>query len=256
MVVLLESYLNRKQNNFYMKTIQLLVAGAVLLILATTGCTDDFIIRGNGIAASEARLTPAFSSVSSEGNFDVHITSGPEFDVVVHAETNLLPYIETDVRGNNLKIHTRGLSSLRNRMPMEVFVTVPYIEGVVQSGSGSITTGFFEGEEFSFVVSGSGSIETSVDALLIDAVVSGSGLLYISGTSRVAGMIVSGSGEIDAWDLDVRDCDAKVSGSGEVWVYVERRLKTVISGSGNVFYGGNPVVESQVSGSGSVIHKN
>jgi hypothetical protein len=239
-----------------MKTIQLLVAGAVLLVFATTGCTDDFIIRGNGIAATEARLTPAFSSVSSEGNFDVHISSGSEFDVVVNAESNLLPYIETDVKGSNLKIHTRGLTSLRNRVPMEVFVTVPYIDGIVQSGSGSITTGYFEGEEFRFVVSGSGSIQTAVDALFVDAVVSGSGLLSISGYSRVADMIVSGSGEIDAWDMEVRDCDTKVSGSGEVWVYVERRLKAVISGSGNVFYGGNPVVESQVSGSGSVIHKN
>ncbi len=239
-----------------MKTIQLLVTGAVLLLLATTSCTDDFIIRGNGISASEVRLTPAFSAVSSEGNFDVHISPGSEFDVVVHAESNLLPYIETDVRGNNLKIHTRGLTSLRNRLPIEVFVTVPYIDGIVQSGSGSITTGYFEGEEFRFVVSGSGSIETSVEALSVDAVVSGSGLLYVSGYSRFADMIVSGSGEIDAWDMEVRDCDSRVSGSGEVWIYVERRLKAVISGSGNVFYGGNPVVESQVSGSGSVIHKN
>lgn len=239
-----------------MKTIQLLVAGAVLLMFATTGCIDDLIIRGNGIAASEARLTPEFSSVSSEGNFEVHISSGPEFDVVVRAESNLLPYIDTDVRDNNLKIHTRGLKSLRNRLPIEVFVTMPFIEGVVQSGSGSITTGFFEGDEIGLVISGSGSIETAVDALSVDAVVSGSGLLYISGTTRVADMVISGSGEIDAWDLDVRDCDAKISGSGDVWVYVERRLKAVISGSGNVFYGGNPVVESQVSGSGGVIHKN
>jgi hypothetical protein len=239
-----------------MKTIQLFVAGAVLLMFATTGCIDDLIIRGNGIAASEVRLTPAFSSVSSEGNFEVHISLGPEFDVVVRAESNLLPYIETDVRGNNLKIHTRGLNSLRNRLPIEVFVTVPYIEGIVQSGSGSITTGFFEGDEFSFVVSGSGSIETSVDALSIDAVVSGSGLLYISGISRIADMVISGSGEIDAWDMDIRDCDAKVSGSGDAWVYVERSLKAVISGSGNVFYGGIPIIESHVSGSGGVIHKN
>jgi hypothetical protein len=239
-----------------MKTIQLFVAGAVLLMFATTGCIDDLVIRGNGIAVNEARLTSAFSSVSSEGNFEVHISSGPEFDVMVRAESNLLPYIETDVRGSNLKIHTRGLKSLRNRLPIEVFVTMPFIEGVVQSGSGSITTGFFEGDEIGLVISGSGSIETAVDALSVDAVVSGSGLLYISGTSRVADMVISGSGEIDAWDLDVRDCDAKISGSGDVWVYVERRLKAVISGSGNVFYGGNPVVESQVSGSGGVIHKN
>lgn len=239
-----------------MKTIKLLFAASVVLLFTTTGCVDDFFIRGNGIPVSEARLTSAFTSVASEGNFDVHISHGPEFEVLVHAESNLLPFIETDVRGGNLRIYTRGLHSLNNRRPMEVFITVPYLEGIVQSGSGSITTGFFEGDEFNLVVSGSGSIETSVNALSLDAVVSGSGLLFISGTCRVADMIVSGSGEIDAWDLDLRDCDAKVSGSGDVWVYVERRLKAIVSGSGNVFFGGYPIVESQVSGSGGVIHKN
>lgn len=238
-----------------MKTIQLLFAG-IFLLLATTRCVDELIVRGNGIPASEARLVPAFSSVSSEGNFEVHISPGPEFDLVIHAESNLLPFIETDVRNGNLKIHTRGLNSLNNRLPMEVFVTTPYLEGVVQSGSGIVTTGYFEGNEFNFVVSGSGAIETSVNAIVVNAVVSGSGALYVSGISRNADVIVSGSGEIDAWDLDLRDCDAKVSGSGNVWVYVDRYLKAVISGSGNVFYGGNPGVESLVSGSGRVIHKN
>ncbi|SHF25380.1 Putative auto-transporter adhesin, head GIN domain [Mariniphaga anaerophila] len=238
-----------------MKTIQLIIAGLVFLSLATTSCVDDFFIDGNGIPASEVRVTTAFSSVSSDGDFDVHITPGNEYDVVVNAEESLMPYIETDVRGGNLKIHTRGLKSLRNQLPMEVFVTVPYIDKIVQSGSGSITTGYFEGDDFKIVVSGSGSVETSVDALTVEALVSGSGMVVVSGVARNAELALSGSGTIDAWELDLVNCEATISGSGDVWVYVERYLKAVISGSGNVYYGGFPAVEKHVSGSGSVVRK-
>lgn len=237
-----------------MKTNLLLVAGVMILLF--TSCTEDFFIQGNGIPGSENRLVPAFTSVSSEGNFEVHITSGDSYEVLVNAESNLLSFIETDVNGGNLRIHLRGYTNLRNQLPVQLFITAPSVNGIVQSGSGIITTGWLEGDVFSYVVSGSGSIETAVDAAIVEGIVSGSGNLYVSGLARDATMILSGSGKIDAWDLAVRNCDAKISGSGDVWIDVEHYLKAVISGSGNVFYSGTPYLETVVSGSGGVIHKN
>lgn len=239
-----------------MKTILLTFLSAAFLLYVTTGCVDDYIIRGNGIPIDEARQTPAFYSVSSKGNFDVHITYGEVHEVIIHAESNLLPYIETDVRDNNLKLQVRGFHNLRNRLPIEVFIAVPYIRNVVQSGSGDISTGHFEGDEFTFVLSGSGSIESSVDAGLVDAIVSGSGSLILSGEASSADFVVSGSGEIDAWNLTLVDCEAMISGSGDIWTMVSHYLKAAISGSGNIYYLGTPQIESQVSGSGRVIRKN
>lgn len=237
-----------------MKTKLLLIAGMLVLLLSS--CIDEIFIRGNGIPASEARLVPAFSTVSSEGPFEVHITSGDKHEVLLNAESNLLQFIETDVRGNNLRLHVQGLRGLKNRLPVEVFITVPHIDGLVQSGSGHITTGWLDNESMSYVVSGSGSIESSVDAHVLDAAVSGSGELLISGAVRNANLAVSGSGKIDGWDLFVYDCDVKISGSGDVWVDVEHFLKAVISGSGHVFFSGTPQIETVVSGSGGIIHKN
>lgn len=237
-----------------MKTKLLLIAGAMIFMFAS--CIDEIFIRGNGIAASEARLVPAFSSISSEGPFEVHVSLGDEHEVVVHAESNLIPYIEADVRGDHLRLHVSGLHGLKNRLPIEVFVKVPHLDGLVQSGSGTISTGWLSAETMSYVVSGSGNIESSVEADEVDAVVSGSGVLYVTGVAGEAHMAVSGSGSIDAWDFLLRDCDVKVSGSGDVWVDVDRYLKAVISGSGHVYYSGTPHIETVVSGSGGVIHKN
>lgn len=239
-----------------MKTIQLITVGLVLLLFSATSCIDDLIIRGNGIEVSEARLTNHFSKVKSEGDFDVHISPGAEYDILIEAESNLIPYIETNVTGNTLRIHTQGLRNLRNQLPMKVFITTPYIEAITQSGSGIITTGYFEGEHFNATVSGSGIIETALDADQVDGVVSGSGSLYLSGAATNAGFLISGSGKIDAWDLSLSSCEATISGSGSSWVNARRFLKANISGSGNVFYSGTPAVEAHISGSGNVIREN
>lgn len=231
------------------------VAVAAIMLLFTS-CIEDYIIRGNGIPESEYRLVSEFSSVSSEGNFQVHITSGDAHEVLVKSESNLLPYILTDVEGRNLRIRVQGIHNLMSQLPIEVYITVPEISGIVQSGSGVITTGWFEGESFSMVVSGSGSINTSLDADFVETVLSGSGNLHVAGQTEDASLVLSGSGRIDALDLEVSSCDAKISGSGDIWVDVEDYLKAVISGSGNVIYSGSPVIETVVSGSGGVFHKN
>jgi hypothetical protein len=238
-----------------MKTSLFSYAGIILLFFIVSSCTDDFIIRGNGIPDSEARLTQGFSSVASEGHFIVHITSGTQHKLIIEAESNLMEYIETEVKGGHLRIHTRGFTSLRNRLPIEVFVTTPSLKGIVQSGSGTITTGYFETDALNCVVSGSGSIETAVDANVVDAVISGSGQLNISGSALKGNMVVSGSGKLNAEDLAVQDCDAKISGSGSIWTDVSRYLKAVVTGSGHVFYSGRPQVETVVSGSGGIIQK-
>lgn len=237
-----------------MRTNLMFAAGLILLL--TSSCNDDLFIRGNGIPVNEARLVPAFSSVSSEGDFKVHILSGEVSEVRLYAESNLLPFIQTDVKDKKLRIHVQGIHSLQNQVPIEVYVTVPFPEAIVQNGSGSITTDRFVGEAVSYIISGSGSIEAIVDAEVVEAIVSGSGNLSVAGTARDATLTISGSGKIDAWNLPVQNCSIRISGSGDVWTEVDHYLKAVISGSGNVFYHGTPYLETVVSGSGSVIHKN
>lgn len=236
-----------------MKSVQLLLFSIVASLFATTSCIDDITIHGNGTTATESRITTSFNQVTSEGAFDVHITNGNDSEIIVNAESNILPYIETDVNHQTLRIHIRGIHDVKNQLPMEVYITTPYLEGITQSGSGIVTSDYFAANHFNVVISGSGNIETAVDATTVDALISGSGNLLISGGATDAGFIVSGSGKIDANNLHLRDCSAKISGSGNMWVNAERYIKATISGSGNVFYQGTPEIERQISGSGNVI---
>lgn len=225
----------------------------LFIALATTACMDDLFIRGNGITLSETRSARPFSEVNSSGNFIVHVSPGDFYEVVVNAESNLLPYIETDIRNGRLNINVAGIHNLRNTRPMEVFIVTPNLDAVRMSGSGEITTGYFDTERFEAVISGSGFIETAVDARSAKLVISGSGYIDIFGNVRNAEMTISGSGKIFAYDLALLDCNATISGSGDMYVNTTRNLDVRISGSGNLFYIGNPIITSTVSGSGKII---
>lgn len=238
-----------------MKTIKQLTFFGMLLFAATS-CYDDFTIRGNGIAASQGRSVSSFNTVKSAGDFEIHITKGDETEVLINAEENIIPYIETSVSDNTLLVDIPGWHNVRNHLPMKVFITMPALEGVKQSGSGDITTDYFECGKMELFISGSGSISTAVDAEIIEASISGSGRMKISGDANQSDLSISGSGNIDSYDLVVNDCNAHISGSGNLQVNVIKTMVAKISGSGSIYYVGNPTIQTNISGSGKIIPVN
>lgn len=238
-----------------MKTIKFFILSLVLVLLGATSCIYD-TIEGNGIRASEGRVITAFDKVKSSGEFEIHITNGDTYEVIVSAEENIISYIETQVSNGTLSIDTEEHTKIRNDLPMEVFITLPELEAIKLSGSGTITTDYFICDKMELTVSGSGKITTACDAREVKASVSGSGTIRISGTADNADYRISGSGNIKASDLSINKCKTAISGSGDMWVAVDQSLNAHISGSGNVYYYGDPNIETHISGSGNVIDFN
>ncbi|MGQ8336567.1 head GIN domain-containing protein [Sunxiuqinia sp. A32] len=236
------------------KTIML--ATAMSLFLGMSSCLEDIGVNGNGIESTETRWASSFDEVSSSGSFIVHVIPGDDYHIEVTAESNLQPYIVTDIDGDKLKIRTSGIHALHNHLPMEVFVTTPQLNKVSLSGSGYIYTGSYEGNHFSVNVSGSGQVESNVDVITLDAKISGSGKIRLNGFASETDMVVSGSGKILAYDLEQQFCNATISGSGNMYVNVENTIDASISGSGNVLFVNTPDVHSHISGSGKVINDN
>ena len=177
--------------------------------------------------------------------------------MVVNAESNILPYIETDVNGNTLRIYIRGLHNVKNHFLWKFILQHQILKKLHKVDRELLQPDYFTSEEYvDVIISGSGSIETAIDAVTIDAVVSGSGNFNSFRSANVADFTVSGSGKIDAYDFAVRDCEAMISGSGNVWINVDHYLKATISGSGNVYCTGDAEIETHISGSGKVFHEN
>jgi hypothetical protein len=237
------------------KQISTLIAGFIL-IAGLSSCMDEIFLSGNGDVQSQNRQISGFDAVSSSGDYHVSIMPGTEFSVQVKAESNLLPYIETELHGTTLNIGTIGLHTIRHHDPIEVFITQPQLTGLNLSGSGFIKTGSFNCDNLQIGISGSGDINAQVIAKTITAILSGSGNIILSGNADSSNYRISGSGKIKTYDLIQNHCQSSISGSGDVYANVVKTLQASISGSGSVYYLGNPSVQANISGSGKVMAKN
>lgn len=240
-----------------MKTIKFtLLSSCIALLFGTSSCFEEIFIEGNGKPLTEVRQASGFGEVVSSGDFRITVVPGDSYSVEVTAESNLLPYIETDVVGQTLKIRTRGVRSLRQNDPIEVSITTPVLNGLSLSGSGLIKTGSFLSDDFKVAISGSGDIDTKISATSIKANVSGSGTIYLEGDAYDSEFVISGSGKIKSYNLEQENCQAVISGSGDMYVNASETINATISGSGRIYYVNYPEIHTSISGSGSVVDKN
>jgi hypothetical protein len=211
-------------------------------------------VRGNGQLGSEVRQVSGFEGIVLEGSYEVIVTPDTITEVIVEAETNLFPFIETYVSGSALVVRTRPNVNLKPNDPMRVFLRVPYLRYCEISGSGLITTGQFNVDYLNLSISGSGRLETGGDLDRLYAFISGSGSIYLTGQTGISELNISGSGNINAYGMKTDSCYANISGSGNMYLDVARLLDVRISGSGSVYYRGDPMLITSISGSGTVIH--
>lgn len=246
----------------------------VPLVLGSCGGEKWPCINGSGPVITEIRTETGFTAVNSEIEATIHITQGPEFEVKLMAQQNVLDNIEINVSGGELEIESDHC--INNSEPVMIYITLPFITSLSMSGSGDlITQNKITSPSISFDISGSGSL-TTIDSVITDfldlnisgsgdmdfigkatvveADISGSGNISMFGSGSDLNFDISGSGELHAFYFPVFDADLTVSGSGNVETNVSTDMYVRISGSGNIFYKGTPAVTAEISGSGELIH--
>lgn len=209
-------------------------------------------IKGEGEVVKQEITLPAIDGISLEFSGDVVLTPGSTQKIVIEGQQNIIDNIRREVRDGTWRISFD--KNVKDAKPVIVYMTLPTIEDVVLSGSGSIrSTGKFSNlNDLEIAVSGSGDISLEIDAQETDLAISGSGGVKLSGSAKTLEIAISGSGDVNAADLVTSGCEISISGSGDAQVKVNGDLETAISGSGDVHYSGNASVKAKISGSGSV----
>jgi hypothetical protein len=245
-----------------------LIASIMLTALAVGASAD--IVVGNGRISSEKREVSAFKTISVSGSGTLRVHKGAQ-KVELKSDSNILGYITTTVSGDELRIGFKPFTSLLKVSKLEYDITLPELEGVRLSGSGDAVVDAFKGNDFSGEVSGSGGIKAELDYKSVslrttgsgdfDATVvanelelrcSGSGGAALKGAASRVAVIISGSADIRARELEAREVDISVSGSGAIDIRATKTIDAKISGSGDVRYWGSPSVSQRVSGSGKI----
>ncbi len=201
------------------------------LALAGAACALQ-VYSSPGTAATQTRTVARFTSLDLAGSNNVTITVGKPQSVVVHADSNLINHVTTDVVAGTLVIGDTG--RLTASGPMSVDVSVPSLSALSLSGSGQISA-------------------TGISTPLLTVTVSGSGLVSAAGTATRLDVTINGSGKAQLSQLTARDVHAVVSGSGLIQVTATSSLDAAVPGSGTINYSGNPPqVTTSVTGSGTI----
>jgi len=212
----------------------------------------------NPVSAEEQeRDVPSFSKISLRISANVHLEQGAKQSVRIEAKSSTLEDLITEVKDRTLNIRFPNnlLFRFQNPGKIDIFITVPEIDGLTISGSGDIIAGDVETRILDLTVSGSGNIKIdNLKADRISATISGSGGININdgGVADELKATISGSGNIKASDFEADEVSARISGSGNCSVKSNGSINARIAGSGSVYYSGNPSIDSSVAGSGRV----
>ena len=238
--------------------------------------------EGNGVAARDQRAVAALPAISVSGSLPVEVRVGPAPSLVVEADSNLLPLIVTETRGDTLRIHSE--KSLRSKTPLRIVYTTPRLAEVNASGATRVEVSDLNGAPLDVKKSGSSEVRLSGKVGNLNARSSGSGLLdasrlridgidvTLSGSSRMrlgevkgdharmelsgsssldaSGAVrslsarVSGSANVDLAELKTNDADLGASGSGGIRATVKDSLFARTSGSGGIRVYGHPAQRS------------
>lgn len=237
-------------------------AAAVLggALLAAPAQASDWgwgpTIQGSGKLATEKRAVSGFNEVALDISGKLEVIQGTTEGLTIEADDNLLPYIETVVEGNRLRVRLAKKGSYSSRNTIKVVVNARAVEGLSVSGSGDIYANGLKTLKLRTRVAGSGNI--NIKALQVDdlsVAISGSGNFVADGAANSLEGTIAGSGDLKATGLSAKRVKISIAGSGDAALWVRETLQVSVAGSGDVkFYGEGSLTKSSIAGSGSVKH--
>ena len=191
-------------------------------------------VRGNGNIKTDQRTVSAFGNIDAGGAFMIEWQNGaPALSITT--DENLLSYIDSDVSGDTLHLHTRD--QIWPTHGIKVVISSPRRSGAKISGAVRLTATQLAGPEFAFQSAGASrvTLDGSVDELLAD---------------------MTGASELKANGLQTKTAEISTTGAADAELAVSEILKVAITGAGKVSYSGNPkTVEKHITGAGSIRHK-
>jgi len=224
-----------------MKKIRFIFLLTILFCLSCTNNDTDFphgnnCLTGVGTIVSETRNINNFHSINSTIVADIFLTQGPQEDIIIEAQQNILQVLKTEIVSGELRLSTNQCIDLLQRV--KVHITIPHIKNLTLTGVGDIIA------------------QNDFDLNGLNVVLTGVGDIILKGATSTLDILLTGVGNVKSFDLNADICEVTLTGVGDVEVFVNDELKVTLSGVGKVYYKGHPSITANITGSGSVVDAN
>lgn len=232
-------------------------------------------IIGTGSAVEQTRDVSGINAVELAMNGTLHISQGDTTSLRIEAQQNLLEYIQTDMRGDTLVIHTSPGTNVQSTRPIQYYLTIEKLEKIAISSSGDVEAGSLQSDSFSIKINSSGELSidsldcssldveiessgnTNISRLIAEKIsvqISSSGNLKITdGQLQKQDVRISSSGDYQAKNVPSTSADINITSSGSATVRVSDDLSGRLSSSGNIYYAGDPDLDVRTTSSGRAI---
>lgn len=213
-----------------MKKLTLVVALALML----AGCHYAKFsggVPGSGVRKSEKRQISPFTSISTDGAFDIEVACQQTPTLEIEGDDNLLPLVSTEV--SNGVLHIKNTTSYSTRDPINIKISVANIDGLSTNGAGTIKITGLKNDKFEIGSNGAPTI-------------------IVSGETKLVEIDTNGAGTIDTHKLRAARAAVESKGVSKVEVFASDELKVTVSGPSQVIYDGDPQVNQTINGPGSV----
>ena len=205
----------------------------VLVPLLTASCHHRGMadVQGSGKRQTEKRQVAPFTSISTEGAFDIEVVCQKELSIEVEGDDNILPLVSSEVSGNVL--HLRPTRNYSVSEAPKFKITVPNLEAISATGAGRIQISGMNNEKFQISSDGAPAITAS-------------------GTTKMIGIDTNGAAKIDTHNLRATHAIVDSKGVSKVDLGVADKLDVNVSGPSRVTYKGDPVINKTIHGPGKV----
>jgi hypothetical protein len=201
-----------------------------------TACTAQRIGQGN--VTRDERMLVDFEGIEVGSTFNVELRPGPH-EVVVEADKNLLPFIETTIEGDMLRIYARD--GIKRARALNIYVSMPRITKLIATEAVDIVgKGTFAHEKMELDLSGATDLTLELDVEELEIEASGSTDMMLSGRAEEAEIELSGSSDLEGSNLVVQELDIDLSGSSDAKIVCEQKLKVRAKGSSDLVCLGQP----------------
>jgi hypothetical protein len=210
---------------------RVLVSFVAVALLAGCGLTS---LTGSGKVITQEETITGFDRLDASHGFQVDISQGDTFRVIIRADDNLIEHVQVVKEGSTLKLGLKpGTSYNLIDATLAAEVTMPEFSGADLSG-GSHLRGKIDAGSVAFDLSGGSHVTLSGSAgdLTVDA---------------------GGGSHAKLANLAVVNADVKASGGSHVTVNPSGTLNARASGGSHVRYVGSPTLGTMDESGGSSI---
>lgn len=237
-----------------MKTsVKIGIAIAYILAVLTSSCVgfNEKNVKLSGVTKVSTKDVSAFDKVDVSGAIDVIVNIGNKSEVVIEADSAIMPYVVTEVKDRELRIYNKDIIGFYNFKNNKILVTIttPSILELESSGACDVTINDLKTDMFKVSLSGACDLIGSFECNVLDLEASGSSDSKLRGKVKNCNIELSGACDIKALDLEVDSLKIEGSGSSNVEITVQNSLDVELSGASELRYKGEPkYIKTDMSG--------